>query len=102
MQHPAFTLKNPNKVRGLIGAFTNNNPVSFHSANGRGYTLLGEIVETLNSTNPQIASRMLGPLTKWRKYDENRQALMKAELQRLKQLPNLSKDVYEVIAKSLA
>ncbi|NQD93481.1 aminopeptidase N, partial [Pseudomonas sp. CrR25] len=83
MAHPAFTLKNPNKVRALIGAFTGQNPVNFHSVDGSGYRFLADQVITLNALNPQIASRLLAPLTRWGKYDSTRQALMKAELERI-------------------
>ncbi|BFM07430.1 aminopeptidase N [Halioxenophilus aromaticivorans] len=102
MQHEAFNINNPNKVRALIGAFANNNPVCFHNSDGSGYRLLAEVVKKLNATNPQIAARMLGPLTKWRKYDSKRQELMQAELNSIKQTVGLSKDVFEVISKSLA
>lgn len=102
MEHPGFTLENPNKVRSLIGAFANNNPIGFHRADGKGYQLLSSVIEKLNNANPQIASRLLSPLTKWRKYDSSTQELIKAELLRLQNLPELSKDVYEVIIKSLA
>ncbi|MDP3978113.1 MAG: aminopeptidase N [Pseudomonas sp.] len=102
MTHPAFTLKNPNKVRALIGAFSGQNLVNFHQADGSGYRFLADQVITLNALNPQIASRLLGPLTRWGKYDDARQALMKAELQRILASGELSSDVYEVVSKSLA
>lgn len=102
MQHEAFTLKNPNKVRSLIGAFANQNLINFHQADGSGYRFLADQVITLNALNPQIASRLLAPLTRWRKYGEARQALMKAELERILASGELSSDVYEVVSKSLA
>jgi aminopeptidase N len=102
MEHPAFTLKNPNKVRALIGAFTGQNPVNFHQVDGSGYRFLADQVITLNALNPQIAARLLGPLTRWGKYDDARQALMKAELERVLASGELSSDVYEVVSKSLA
>ncbi|WP_028632390.1 aminopeptidase N [Pseudomonas parafulva] len=102
MQHPAFTLKNPNKVRALVGAFAGQNLVNFHAADGSGYRFLADLVIELNALNPQIASRQLAPLTRWRKYDAARQALMKAELQRILASGELSSDVYEVVSKSLA
>ncbi|MFI8739652.1 aminopeptidase N [Stutzerimonas zhaodongensis] len=102
MQHPAFTLKNPNKVRALIGAFANQNLVNFHRADGAGYRFLADQVIVLNKLNPQIASRLLAPLTRWRKYDTSRQALMKTELERILASGELSSDVYEVVSKSLA
>ncbi len=102
MQHPAFTLKNPNKVRALIGAFANQNLVNFHRADGAGYRFLADQVIVLNKLNPQIASRLLAPLTRWRKYDVGRQGLMKTELERFLASGELSSDVYEVVSKSLA
>jgi len=102
MGHPAFTLKNPNKVRALIGAFTGQNPLNFHLADGSGYRFLADQVITLNALNPQIASRLLAPLTRWGKYDSARQALMKAELERILASGELSSDVFEVVSKSLA
>ncbi|WP_409302258.1 aminopeptidase N [Pseudomonas sp. KCJK8993] len=102
MQHPAFNIKNPNKVRALIGAFAGQNLINFHAADGSGYRFLADLVIQLNSLNPQIASRQLAPLTRWRKYDSARQALMKAELERIRASGELSSDVFEVVSKSLA
>ncbi|WP_295483604.1 aminopeptidase N [uncultured Pseudomonas sp.] len=102
MQHPAFTLKNPNKVRAVVGAFAGQNLVNFHAADGSGYRFLADLVIELNALNPQIASRQLSPLTRWRKYDAARQALMKGELERILASGELSSDVYEVVSKSLA
>lgn len=100
MTHSAFTLDNPNKVRSVVGAFASGNPSGFHRADGAGFRFLGGVVETLNRRNPQMASRLLVPLTKWRNYPAGRDA-MRAELQRLQGLPDLSPDVYEVVSKSL-
>jgi aminopeptidase N len=102
MQHPAFTLKNPNKVRALIGAFAGQNLINFHAIDGSGYRFLADLVIELNALNPQIASRLLAPLTRWRKYGEQRQVLMKGELERILASGALSSDVYEVVSKSLA
>lgn len=102
MQHPAFDLKNPNRVRALIGAFSQANPLHFHAANGQGYQFLGSQIIALNTLNPQVASRMLSALTSWRRYDAGRQALMKAQLERIMTTEAISKDVYEVASKSLA
>jgi hypothetical protein len=68
---------------------------------GEGYRFLADHVILLNRSNPQIAARQLTPLTRWRKYDPARQELMKAELRRIMAEPNVSKDVYEVLSKSL-
>ncbi len=101
MEHSAFDIKNPNKARSLIGGFCAGNPVNFHRADGEGYVFLADQILVLNDLNPQIAARLLGPLTKWRKYDVNRQQFMQRELERIKAAPNLSKDVFEVVTKSL-
>ncbi|WP_311063710.1 aminopeptidase N [Halomonas sp. DWK9] len=100
MQHPAFSLKNPNKVRALIGAFAQNR-VNFHRLDGKGYALLADVVIELNRLNPEIAARLVTPLTRWQRFDEVRQQLMRAELERIKQEP-LSSNVFEVVEKALA
>ncbi len=101
MDHPAYDARNPNKIRALIGSFANQNIVSFHREDGAGYRLLGSVIEDLNAANPQIASRLLTPLTRWRNYPQGGD-LMRTELERLSELPALSPDVYEVVSKSLA
>ncbi|MGP9663452.1 aminopeptidase N [Halomonas sp. AOP22-C1-8] len=100
MQHPAFSIKNPNKVRALVGAFTQNR-VNFHRLDGKGYALLADVVIELNRLNPEIAARLVTPLTRWQRFDEARQALMHAQLERIKKEP-LSSNVYEVVEKALA
>lgn len=102
--HPAYDARNPNKIRALISAFCNSNPINFHdpAAKGEGYRFLADEIIRLNRQNPQIAARLLTPLTKWKKYHPERQALMKAELERILAGPELSPDVYEVVSKSLA
>ncbi|WNB76262.1 aminopeptidase N [Methylomonas koyamae] len=102
MRHPAFDMKTPNRVRALVGAFSQSNPLHFHAANGEGYRFLADRVIELNALNPQIASRMVSGLAQWRRYDANRQSLMKQELQRIVATDHLSKDVYEIASKSLA
>ncbi len=102
MQHEAFTIKNPNKVRALISAFVAGNASQFHQATGEGYAFLADQVITLNGLNPQVAARMVSPLIQWRRYDESRQSLMQAQLQRILDTPELSKDVYEVVSKGLS
>lgn len=102
MQHPAFSLKNPNRTRSLIGTFLNANPVNFHAKTGEGYRFAGQILRELNSSNPQVASRLIDPLLKFRLYDEQRQALIKQELQQLKEMDNLARDLFEKISKALA
>ncbi len=84
-----------------MGVFCNQNLVNFHNANGEGYRFLSLMIEKLNAFNPQVASRLVTPLTRWRKYDSQRQALMTAELKKLAGLKDLSKDVFEIVTKSL-
>lgn len=100
--HTAYDAKNPNKIRALVSSFCNNNAINFHDKTGAGYQFLANKIIVLNSQNPQIASRLLTPLTKWKKYHPARQLLMKAQLERIMAEPQLSKDVYEVVSKSLA
>ena len=100
MAHADFDLGNPNKVRALVGGFVNQNLINFHHLDGSGYRFLGDVVVKLNRLNPQLASRLLTPLTKWRRYTD-RGELMRAELERLAAEPALSPDVFEIVSKSL-
>eukprot|EP00903_Cladosiphon_okamuranus_P004368 g4366.t1 len=101
-QHASFDIKNPNKARALIGAFCGLNPDNFHNKDGSGYEFLADQIIALNEINPQIASRLVIPLTKWRKLDEERAALMRVQLGRIAKAENLSSDVNELVTKSLA
>ncbi len=100
MGDPAFSIRNPNKVRALIGAFVGN-VVRFHASDGTGYAFLADRVLELDPLNPQVAARMLRAMARWRRYDPARQALMRRELERVAVAPGLSRDSYEVAAKSL-
>ncbi|HJS12581.1 aminopeptidase N [Sphingopyxis sp.] len=99
-QHPDFTLANPNRVRSLYGALTGNQ-AAFHQADGAGYKLIADLVIALDPKNPQTAAKMIPPLGRWKRFDEGRQALMKAELERILAQPGLSRDVTEQASKSL-
>ncbi len=99
--HEAFDINNPNKIRAVIAGFAARNPVNFHRLQGDGYQFLADNIIHLNKTNPQIASRLITPLTKWKRFDDTRKGLMKAQLERIGSQENLSKDVFEVISKSL-
>lgn len=100
-KHPDFSIKNPNNVRALIGRFCMGNPVRFHDITGAGYGFLIDQVLILNDLNPQIASRLLQTLSRWRHFAEPRKTLMQSQLQRILEHKDLSNDVYEVVAKSL-
>lgn len=100
MQHADFDIKNPNKVRSLIGTFCGQNHVGFHAVDGSGYRFLADRVIELDRLNPQIASRLLTPLTRFGKFDAVRRELMQKELARIKAVEGLSRDVFEVVSKS--
>jgi aminopeptidase N len=100
-RHRDFNLKNPNRARALIGAFTQFNPIAFHDATGDGYRFLRQQVVALEKFNPVVAARLLHPLGRWQRYDHKRQALMKAELEIILGIKGLSRDVFEVAAKSM-
>ncbi|ATF93408.1 aminopeptidase N [Cedecea neteri] len=102
LNHRSFSLGNPNRVRSLIGAFASANPAAFHAKDGSGYQFMVEMLTELNSRNPQIASRLVEPLIRLKRYDAERQAKMRAALEQLKGLENLSGDLFEKIAKALA
>ena len=99
-QHSDFTLANPNRIRSLYGALTGNQ-AAFHQADGAGYRLIADLVITLDPKNPQTSAKMIPPLGRWKRFDEGRQALMKAELERILAQPGLSRDVTEQASKSL-
>ena len=102
LAHPAFTWSNPNRVRAVLGAFAMMNLVGFHRPDGAGYRLLADRVLELDRINPQVAARLLAALGRWRRFDEGRQALMRAELERVVAAPGLSRDAFEIASKSLA
>ncbi len=102
LNHRSFSLGNPNRVRSLIGAFAASNPAAFHAKDGSGYQFMVEMLTELNSRNPQIASRLVEPLIRLKRYDAERQSKMRAALEHLKGLENLSGDLFEKIAKALA
>ncbi len=101
MQHPAFTLNNPNRARSLIFSFCNANPAQFHAIDGSGYTFWAEQVIALNAINPQVAARLARSLDHWKKYQPVLRKQMQAALQRVAQEKSLSKDVRELVNKAL-
>ncbi len=101
LQHPVFDVRNPNKVRALIGAFASANPLAFHRADGAGYRLLADKVMQIDSLNPQLAARLLVPLTRWRNY-RGRGEQMRGILQGMIDTPTVSRDVYEMLERALA
>ena len=101
LKHSAFDWKNPNKIRSLIGVFCTDNPIQFHEASGEGYQFLGEQIQDLDKLNPQIAARLVEPLTRWQRFDALRGELMREQLKNILITPGLSPDVYEIVSKSL-
>lgn len=100
MQHEAFDFKNPNKLRAVIGGLCAN-AINFHQKDGAAYEFLADQIILLDKSNPQIASRLLTSLTRWRKYPQAAADLMLAQLKRIQSQAQLSKDVFEVVEKSL-
>jgi aminopeptidase N len=99
--HPDFDLRNPNRIRALVGSFSGNQ-VRFHEASGAGYRLFTDTLIQLDPHNPQVAARMVSPLGQWRRFDPGRQVLMKQELQRILDLSGLSRNTFEMVSKSIA
>jgi len=101
MKHKAFSMKNPNRVRALIGAFASGNPLRFHDASGEGYRLFREVIGELDSINPSTAARMATVLEGWRRYNPARQQLMRDELEILAKTKGISPNLYEIVTKML-
>ena len=101
LQHKAFSLKNPNKVRAVLSVFSNANAAQFNDATGQGYHFLIEQLLQLDALNPQIAARMITPLTHWQRMIQPQQSLMHQQLEYLQQ-QSISKDLREIVEKSLA
>jgi aminopeptidase N len=101
MDHPAFSIRNPNKVRSLIGVFVTMNPTGFHAAGGSGYRFLADRVIELDRINPQIAARTASAFNQWTRYDSARSRQMKAELERVYAAETLSGNVSEIVRNAL-
>ncbi|MBN2864628.1 MAG: aminopeptidase N [Thiotrichales bacterium] len=102
VEHADFSYENPNRVRSVIGVFGRMNLLGFHRADGSGYAFLAEQVMKVDKLNPQVAARIVAPFTHWQRFDEARQTKMKAALNTVLAMDGLSKDVYEIVSKSLA
>ncbi|WP_429205387.1 aminopeptidase N [Aeromonas veronii] len=101
MNHPTFSIRNPNRLRALIGSFAMSNQVQFHAVDGSGYRFLTDLLIELNEVNPQVASRLITPLIQFKRLDEVRKALIRAELTRLANLEGLARDLFEKVSKAL-
>jgi aminopeptidase N len=102
MEHPAYSVTNPNKVRAVVGVFAAANPTGFHVADGRGYHFVAEQVMLLDRINPQVAARLVSAFNAWRRYDPARQALMREQLERIRGKSDLSPDVSEIVGSALS
>ncbi|HAW74656.1 MAG TPA: aminopeptidase N, partial [Alteromonas australica] len=101
-EHPQFSLGNPNRVRSLVGSFAFYNSEKFHALDGSGYKFVTDYLLKLDGINPQVAARIVTPLTQWQGFNADHQQLMKAQLARLLNHKGLSKDLFEKVSKSLA
>ncbi|MBD0272806.1 MAG: aminopeptidase N C-terminal domain-containing protein, partial [Acetobacteraceae bacterium] len=101
-RHPDFSLRNPNRVRSLLGAFASGNPFRFHDRSGEGYALLSDAVIALDPINASTAARLVSPLGLWRRQAPPLSEMMRRELERVLAAPSLSKGTYEKASKGLA
>jgi len=101
MANPLFSMKNPNRVRSLLGAFAHGNQVRFNDASGKGYELIANAVIEIDSFNPQIASRIVGAFESWRMFEPKRQAKAESALKQVLSKKGLSGDVFEIATKIL-
>ena len=102
MRHPAFTLKNPNRVRSVVSSFCHGNQVRFHAADGSGYVFAADQITAIDPLNPQVAARLARSFDRWRKFDVARRAHSQAALARIRDTTGLSKDTFEVVTRALA
>ncbi len=100
--HESYKPSSPNMVYALIGAFASHNPVNFHRRDGAGYRFLADRLIEIDSSNPQVAARLVDPLIRWDRFDSQRRELMKSELRRIRERPNLSPDLYEKVKRSIS
>ena len=100
-RHPLFSIKNPNKVRALIGTFAHGNPVNFNRPDGAGYEFVADRVLELDAFNPQIAARLLSAFRSWKALEPERRKVAKKTLQRIAKTKPLSHDVFEIVSKML-
>ncbi|MFZ0018701.1 MAG: aminopeptidase N [Acetobacteraceae bacterium] len=101
-KHADFDLRNPNRVRALVASFASGNQVRFHDPSGSGYGFLADTIIALDPMNSQVAARLVPPLGQWRRVEPARQTLMRQELQRILDAPNLSKGTFEMATRSIA
>jgi aminopeptidase N len=101
-RHPAFAVANPNRVRALIGSFAQVNHTQFNRADGAGFDFVADFVLALDPKNPQVAARLMGAFRSWRALEAKRRSRAEATLRRIAAAPSLSRDVQDIVARSLA
>jgi aminopeptidase N len=101
-KHPAFSVANPNRVRALIGSFAQVNHTQFNRPDGAGFDFVADFVLTLDPKNPQVAARLMGAFRSWRALETKRRARAEATLRRIASTPALSRDVHDIVARTLA
>jgi len=101
-KHPAFSVANPNRIRALIGSFAQVNHTQFNRGDGAGYTFVADFVLALDPKNPQVAARLMGAFRSWRSLETKRRAKAEATLRRVVAAPALSRDVHDIVARTLA
>jgi aminopeptidase N len=102
MKHPAFDLRNPNKVRALLVTFAVNNPARFHDSDGRAYTFFTDRLLEVDALNSHMGAAMVRPLMSWRRHEAGRAGRLKEQLQRVVAADKLSPNAFEIASKSLA
>ncbi len=100
--HPAFSMANPNRVRALIGSFAHVNHTQFNRIDGAGYNFVADVVLVLDPKNPQVAARLMGAFRSWRALEATRRARAEAALRRVAAATSLSRDVHDIVARTLA
>jgi aminopeptidase N len=101
-KHPAFSDSNPNRIRALIGSFAQINHTQFNRTDGAGYDFVAGFVLALDPKNPQVAARLIGAFRSWRALEAVRRARAEAVLRRVAAAPSLSRDVTDIVARTLA
>ena len=102
LNHPEFSLTNPNRARSVIGVFCHGNHHNFHAADGSGYEFAADQIIQLDPANAQLAARIARCFDRWRKFDQQHQDHAQRQLQRILDVPKLSKDTHEVISRALS
>lgn len=101
MNDPVFNINNPNKVYSLLGGFGRGNLSQFHAKDGSAYRFFADLVMDIDSRNPTVSARMVSFFNQWKRFDADRQAKMKAELERIVAKPGISNGVFEIASKAL-